>query len=527
MELFKKSWKIGHFKGVEIHLHVSMLLIVPFIFYLFRPENQIDWLLDLILMTGLLVCVLSHEIGHAVAAQFFGIAVNKIVLWPLGGITHMSRVPQKPIHKLVIGAAGPFISIILALIWGTLWWSSRFSLFSLGSSLDYFWANLIYRTLLSLAILNGVLVIFNLLPIYPLDGGGMFNALMEMVFGKSMANTISVVVGIPFLFGLIVLGVFTHDFILLIFCVMLALGIGTLNPQTSRWINLGINYVFKRTGYHHLNEDYEEAIRGHTKELEKNHKDISHLLGRAIAYLNVTEKDLALKDIEAVLKLDPNHLIALEMRGEMHSLIKEYDSALAYFVRAKSIKPEWPIPYFDCGSMYLEQKQFESALSELNRAIELHSQHPIFFLVRSIAHYSLQDLDSAHRDQAEAIRLSPRLALAMSDLNLSIYDGYLDWAKDYYGWVLEKYPKQWLAYQGRADAYAVNSRPDSAIVDYDHALGLAPQEVTLYLRRGLAYQKMGYAQQASDDFRKVLAITHKTHLRTRAEKLLAETTLTI
>jgi tetratricopeptide (TPR) repeat protein len=330
------------------------------------------------------------------------------------------------------------------------------------------------------------------------------------------------------LLGLVLLGIFMGDPILLIFCVMLALGIGSLNPQSSRWITLGINYVFKPSGYHHLTENYDEAIRLHTRALEKNPKDISHLLGRAIAHVNLAENDLASKDLETILKLVPNQVVALELCGEMCSLKKEFDSALAYFVRVKALKPDWSIPYFDCGGLCLDQKQYQQALDEFNQAIKLQAQSsPLFFVVRSMAHYRLQDLKAARRDQEEAVRLSPQQALAMSDVNLSLYEGYLDWAQDYYAWVLAKDPRQWLAYQGRADAYAVNDQPDPAIADYDRALGLAPKEALLYLRRGLARQKAGHPEQAAEDFRQALALTRKSHLRRRAQQLLAETAPTL
>ncbi len=110
----------------------------------------------------------------------------------------------------------------------------------------------------------------------------------------------------------------------------------------------------------------------------------------------------------------------------------------------------------------------------------------------------------------------------MQDVNLGIYIDYLDWAQDYYGWVLEKNPKQWLANQGRGDAYLVNDQPEAAIADYTRALELAPKEAILYLRRGLAHQKMDHDSQGEDDFRQVLALGRNASLRSRAEKLLEQ-----
>ena len=311
----------------------------------------------------------------------------------------------------------------------------------------------------------------------------------------------------------------TRDYLLLGFCVLLALGIGTLDPRSRRLILLGINYVFKRTGFHHLNEDFDNAIRGHTIALQKNPNDISHLVGRALAYLNLRENDLSLADLDRVLQLDPKHLLALEIRGELHSLQKEYDPAMECFNRVKALKPEWAFPYFDIGGIYLEKKDYEGALTEFNRAIALDAQYPLFFLVRSMTYFRMQNLDAAHRDQAEAIRLSPQHALTMSDVNLTIYEGYLDWARDYYGWVLAKYPKQWMAYQGRADAFVINHQLESAITDYDRAVNLAPKEAILYFRRGMAQTKLGNSNQAEMDFQRVIKLTRKSHLQRRAQTI--------
>lgn len=523
MGWIKRSWLIGRFKGVEVHLHNSMVLLVPLVFVWFRPTTWSSWLYALAVMVGLFVSVLLHEAGHTIAARLCGIGVSKIMLWPLGGFTHMSRVPDRPFHKLVINAAGPLVNIVLALALLIVWLTSRFFWLLLGVE-EPFWIHAVYYVLVYMALLNAALVLFNLLPIHPLDGGRVLNALTEMLFGKSAANTIGIVIGIPILLGLVIFGIVMQDYILLGFCILLALGLGTLDLRSRIWINLGINYLFNRAGYHLLSGGYEEAIRIYTRALAKNPQDVSHLLGRAVAYFGSLAFDLAEADLETILKLQPDHWVALQLRGEIHGFREEYDLALADYSRAKEIKPDYAPPYFGCGDVYLEQKQYERALGEYNRGIELLPQLALGFVARSRAHYRLQDIDAAHRDQAQALRLSPQDGLIMSDANQNAYKGELDWAQDFYGWVLEKYPGQWRAYQGRGDAYVANDQPDAAIVDYSQALELAPKEAILYLRRGVAHQKAGRTSQAADDFRQALVLAHKPHLRRRAEKLLDEVT---
>jgi len=510
MKLLSRSWKIAQIKGVEIKLHISMLLVLPLIVSLFHPQSAQAWLWAFGWMLGLLLSILLHESGHTLAAKIFGLNVQGITLWLLGGFTQLSHKPHKPVHNLVISAAGPLVSLLLTIILGGLWLTQLF--FSFDPSA--------FDLIFSLAIMNLVLLVFNLLPIYPLDGGEMLNTLGEMVFGKSVANIISIFVGIPFLLGLIVFSVIYGDYVLLVVCLLLILGVGTLNPRSQRWISLGINYVFKRTGYYLMQGDYDSAVQAYTKTLAKNPQDVPSLLGRAIAYLNITEMDLAQSDLAAVLEIAPEHVTALEFQGEIYGLKKEYETALEMYERVKTLKPDWGLPYFDCGSVHLDHNRYEAALHELDRAIELLPQVPLFYLVRSMTQYRLQHFELAQQDQAEALRLSSKDALTMSEVNLTIYEGYLDWAEDYYNWVIEKHPRQWLAYQGRGDARQVNKQLIKAIADYDQALQLAPEVAILYLRRGIAYQDAGNISQAKDDFRSAQKFARLSHIRRRATQLL-------
>lgn len=118
------------------------------------------------------------------------------------------------------------------LLLGGFWFADKTPL-ALWVYLDPVWADLICRAALSLAIPNGVLAIVNLLPVDPLVGGDMLNAILEKCFGKGATNAISMVVGAPFVPGLIVLGIIARGSFLLAVSLMLALGIATFNP---RWI---------------------------------------------------------------------------------------------------------------------------------------------------------------------------------------------------------------------------------------------------------------------------------------------------
>jgi len=511
------SWPLGRIRGIEIRFHISMLLSIVITYFIFRPTDLSSGLLAILWLMGFVLCIVGHELGHALAAKLLGVEVKSVVIWLLGGLTNLSRQPEKPFQRLVIYAAGPLVTLCLGVLLGGAFWLSRIYL---PLDISFLGAKTFQTLLFSLAIVNLSLFVFNILPVYPLDGGNIFHALMEMLFGKSRANLMTIVVSIPVLMGLIGLGIYTHDYLLLTFCVLIALAIGTLNRYTLHWINLGSNYLFKRTGYYYLQGDYDRAVRAFTQEIERQPQQINHYLGRAYCYLLMLQKEKALADVKRALLINPNSATALQLRGDMYAMEKNYDEALELFEHARQQNPNWGVPYFGRGSILLEQKELEPALQEFDQAISLLAQVPLFYILRSMAYFRLGNFEATHKDQDLALSLSEKDALAMIDINLSIYEGYLDWAEDYYGRVLLKQTRSQYAYQGLADAYRINGEQDKAIVNYTNALKLNPREPRLYLGRGKSYQAKLEMECAVLDFQQVAIVTDKTYLRQQAEGLL-------
>jgi tetratricopeptide (TPR) repeat protein len=523
MQWLAKSLLVGKFRGTEIRFHFSMLFTLVFAYFIFRPTDLWGVLIATLWLVGIFVCVLLHEMGHALAAQLLGVEVKNIVIWPLGGFTTLSRKPEKPFHSLLVSGSGPLINIAIMVLLGTLYfWLSLTLPSSILGQARFPWVDQFMSLVSTLAFLNLVLVVFNLLPIYPLDGGEMMRSVLEMILGKPSADLITMIVSIPVLLCLVTLGVFTRDYILLFFCILIALAIGTLNRRTLHWINLGVNYLFRRVGYHYLQGDYDPVIRYFTREIEREPSKAQHYIARATAYLNILRKEMARADLERALKLEPDNVVAIQILGEVHGMDKDYETALHHSERALQLKPNWAIPYFDRGAVYLELKDYQTALENFNKTIALMPQMPIFYLLRSMVHFRLDDLESAHQDQAQALRLSRKEALTMADVNLPVYEGYLDWAEDYYGRVISGNTNLSLAYQGRADAFRVNGKYEQAISDYTHAIELSPREARLYIGRGKANQARGELTRAGEDFRKAKEVTDKSHQKRQAEECLKE-----
>lgn len=520
MKFLSWSWSLGRLRGVDIRLHFSLLFSVPIAYYLFRPVDFRGVVESLLWVGGFLLFILLHELGHTFAAQVVGVDVKSVVVWILGGFTNLAYKPEKPLHNLFIALAGPLMNMLLAFLCIIFYIGLTFISLPYADNVEIFiWFQTFQNLFFSLAIVNLILIIFNLLPVYPLDGGNILHAAMELFFGKSHADWITFVVSIPFLLLLVLFGLLTRDYILLGFCVMIALAVSTLNRSILRWLNLGVNYLFRRAGYYYLLADYDRAIQVYTRDIEKKPEHPGNYLGRASCYLLLGQKERAVADVERALRINPNHVFGLQLRGEIYMLDKDYDTALAIFDRTQSISPHWAVPYFDRASILLDQKDFTGALQDLNKAISLHSRMSLFYLVRSLAHFRLGDLESAHRDQDTAVQISPQEALVMFDLNLTLYENNMDWAQDFYERILTRNPYDVFALQGCADAFRVNRVFVRAVELYTRALELNPREPRLYLGRGKSYLELGEFEKAKDDFEKASAVSSKLHLKKQAEEL--------
>lgn len=527
MKLLGWSWSLGHLRGVDIRFHFSLLFSVPIAYYLFRPVDVRGTVEALLWVGGFLFFILLHELGHTFAAQAVGVEVKSVAVWLLGGFTNLAYKPEKPTHNLFIALAGPLTNMALAFLCVALYVGLIFVSLPYSRNVElYLWAQTFQNLFFSLAIVNVILVVFNLIPVYPLDGGNVLHASMELFFGKSNADWITILVSIPFLLLLIAFGLMTRDYILLVFCVLIAFAVATLNRPMLRWINLSVNYLFRRAGYYYLLGDFERAAQLYTRDVETQPENVAHYLARAGCYLMMGQQERAAADVERALKIQPKHVIALALRGEIHSFEKKYNTALEYFDHAQAANPHWAVPYFDRASILMERKDFAGALEGFNKAISLQSRMPLFYLVRSLAHYRLGNLESAHRDQDLAVQISPSDALVMVDINLMLYEDNLDWARDYYDRILAKNPRDALALQGCADACRANRDFVHAVDFYTRAIAMNPREPRLYLGRGKSYVELNESQKAKTDFEQVRAVTKILHLQRQSDEQIKKLTVT-
>jgi Zn-dependent protease len=184
------SFRLFHVAGIDVFLHWSWLLVAFLQIQLTenRYENPIFGVIEYVSLFGI---VLLHEFGHAFACRSVGGLANKIVLWPLGGVAVVSP-PPRPGALLWSIAAGPLVNVVLVPV--------TLPMVFLSSSLS----TDVQQFTMSLAAINLGLLLFNMLPIYPLDGGQILQALLWFPLGRSRSLMVASILGLIVGAGLII-----------------------------------------------------------------------------------------------------------------------------------------------------------------------------------------------------------------------------------------------------------------------------------------------------------------------------------
>lgn len=196
MSIRQGSVRLFRVAGIDLFLHWSWFVVAMFETnaraksYSSPAWNALEYL-------ALFLIVTLHEFGHALACRQVGGTANQIVLWPLGGVAYVNP-PPRPAATLWSIAAGPLVNLALVPILSRLGIASR----SLGWSEAMPNAHALLRTVW---FINLGLLVFNLLPIYPLDGGQILRSLLWFVLGRARSLMAATVVGFVGVAGLIAL----------------------------------------------------------------------------------------------------------------------------------------------------------------------------------------------------------------------------------------------------------------------------------------------------------------------------------
>ena len=211
----KWSWKIGRVAGIELRVHATFLILLAWMaLAYYRSSGTVIGAARGVLFTIVLFAsVVLHELGHATAARRVGVPTRDITLLPIGGVARLEYVPRKAKQELGIALAGPAVTAVIALV--------------LALVLQVLHAPMVIASdavvsgsgagfLAELMWVNVSLLVFNLLPAFPMDGGRVLRAALAMRSGYVRATDIAARVGRGFalLFG--VVGLFYNPFLVLI-----------------------------------------------------------------------------------------------------------------------------------------------------------------------------------------------------------------------------------------------------------------------------------------------------------------------
>ena len=211
------SFRLLTIAGIRIEVHVTFLLMVAGL-ALFRSTGNPAWftVAELLLVFA---CVLLHELAHALAAQRYGIHTREIVLLPIGGLARLERMPEKPSQEIVVALAGPGVNLVLATAIAA-WLAAS------GESPELALARAEKGLPEFLLAANLTLLIFNLVPAFPMDGGRVLRAALALGMPYARATRIAANIGQGFALLFAAAGVFTRNPVLVFIALFVFMAAG-------------------------------------------------------------------------------------------------------------------------------------------------------------------------------------------------------------------------------------------------------------------------------------------------------------
>lgn len=211
----KSSLYLGTFWGIPVKIHWTFLFLL---FYIPFAGKKIGLGTTGILMFGLItaivfLCVVLHEYGHALTARKYGIQTNDILLTPIGGIARLQDMPRKPWQEIIVAIAGPLVNLAIIVILAISIFFTKLSFFPEVDEIEMI-TNPKYLPPMVLWF-NAMLLGFNLIPAFPMDGGRVLRALLNMKLDRQKATLIAARFGQLLTLGFIGIGIWLSQYSLI------------------------------------------------------------------------------------------------------------------------------------------------------------------------------------------------------------------------------------------------------------------------------------------------------------------------
>jgi Zn-dependent protease len=210
--------KLGSVSGIKIEVHWTFTLLLIWVAFLeLRQGANLDRiLLNEALIIVLFLCVVLHELAHALTAKRFNINTQKIILLPIGGVATLEKMPEKPGQELLVALAGPAVNVVIAFLLALVVPVRSYFNFDAIVLEEMLYEVTFRNFLFYLFIANVMLVVFNLIPAFPMDGGRVLRALLSFKLGRVEATKIAAGIGQGLAVLFFILGLFFNPFLILI-----------------------------------------------------------------------------------------------------------------------------------------------------------------------------------------------------------------------------------------------------------------------------------------------------------------------
>jgi len=219
------SLEVGRFAGIKVQIHWTFWLLFVFVGFMVVSNNgsyvDVGW--HFLFVIALFFCVILHEFGHALTARRFGVGTRSITLLPIGGLASLKEMPDNPKQEFLIAVAGPLVNVVIAVLLYPFVPLESY----MGQDPEVLQQQLSSinggNFLFFLFFVNVALVLFNMLPAFPMDGGRVFRALLSMKMGRVRATSIAASVGKFLAFFFFLFGLF-YSIILAVIAVFIYFG---------------------------------------------------------------------------------------------------------------------------------------------------------------------------------------------------------------------------------------------------------------------------------------------------------------
>lgn len=239
----KWSWKVGEFGGIGLFIHATfpLLLVFAALPALMDGGDIAAAIESIAFISVLFVCVVLHEYGHALAARRYGIKTQDITLLPIGGVARLERMPEKPSQEFVVAVAGPMVNVAIAAVLFAVMFLAGVSVPSLGLG----WGNESF--LERLLMINVVLVLFNLIPAFPMDGGRILRAILAARVDYARATRYAAYLGQGLAVVFAIAGFFVNPFLVLtgMFIFMGARAESQMAQQRSKMLGFTVGQAMR------------------------------------------------------------------------------------------------------------------------------------------------------------------------------------------------------------------------------------------------------------------------------------------